>query len=162
MWGALMAAGVVLGALTLAVVAPAVAQNVAAVRRGGSAGEWALCHLRSRVGAAVVDKPYWRGGAEYHAYHERLRDASDLLTAVDVSTGRVHVTAFFLRVSHRTSWGCSTSLRPTRVSAWRRSSGSSRPGLRFPVSSRATATARKGQRATDMSHTDRPPEPGAN
>ncbi len=80
-----MAAGLVLGTLTLAVVAPAVAQNVAAVRRGGSAGELDLCHLRSRVGTGV-GKPYWCGGAEYHAYHERLRDAPGLVMASDVST----------------------------------------------------------------------------
>jgi hypothetical protein len=41
--------------------------------------------FRDRVEAAVMDKQHWRGGAEYQAYHERLREVPDLVMAGNVS-----------------------------------------------------------------------------
>ena len=51
----------------------------------------ALLHFKyfadfpARVRDAVAGKQYWRGSAEFEAYHERMRDAPDLTMTAEVS-----------------------------------------------------------------------------
>ena len=42
--------------------------------------------FRDRVDAAVADRQHWHDGAEYRVYGERLREASDLVMAAELST----------------------------------------------------------------------------